>query len=227
MTVLEDLAALKTEALGAIERAGDTAALDDVRVAFLGKKGSLTAVLRAVGSLSTEERPAVGKESNLVRAAIEEALEARKRALASSEMADRLQAEALDVTMPSRRRAPGHRHLISQITSQIVDIFIGLGYQVAEGPEAELDYYNFTALNHPPDHPARGLQDTLYVKDLSGDEAAVTGESDVMLRTHTSPVQVRIMEGQRPPLYVISPGRVYRPDAADPSHLPQFTRISP
>ena len=225
MTVLEDLAALKTEALGAIERAGDTAALDDVRVAFLGKKGSLTAVLRAVGSLSVEERPAVGKESNLVRAAIEEALEARKRALASSEMADRLQAEALDVTMPSRRRAPGHRHLISQITSQIVDIFIGLGYQVAEGPEAELDYYNFTALNHPPDHPARGLQDTLYVKDLSGDEAAVTGESDVMLRTHTSPVQVRVMETQKPPIYTLAPGRVYRRDVADPSHTPQFTQV--
>ncbi len=129
------------------------------------------------------------------------------------------------MTLPGRRHPVGRQHVIGQIMDEIVDIFSGLGYQVAEGPEVELDYYNFTALNHPPDHPARALQDTFYVKDLSGDRAVVEGESDVLLRTHTSPTQVHIMESQKPPIYVLAPGKVYRRDVADPSHLPQFTQV--
>ena len=225
MGALEELRELRDEGLAAIEAAADLDMLDDVRVEYLGRKGSLTAVLRGLGSLPADEKPTVGRESNLVRRALEEALDSRKAALSATAMAERLTAEAVDVTLPARRRAPGRQHLINQITDEIVDIFAGLGYQVAEGPEVELDYYNFEALNHPPDHPARSLQDTLYVCDLSGDEACVTGESDVMLRTHTSPVQVRVMEKQRPPIYVLAPGRVYRRDVADPSHTPQFTQV--
>ena len=129
------------------------------------------------------------------------------------------------MTLPGRAHPVGSRHLIEQIRTEVIDIFLGLGYKIAEGPEVELDYYNFTALNTPPDHPARSLQDTFYVRDLSGEQADIEGESDVLLRTHTSPVQVRVMEKSEPPIYVLAPGKVYRRDIADPSHLPQFTQI--
>jgi phenylalanyl-tRNA synthetase alpha chain len=221
----EELHALSENGMADIETAGDLAALDAVRLVYLGKKGSLTAVLRGLGGLSAEERPAVGKTANEVRERLEAALASRVEALGNVALAARITAEAVDVTQPGRRRAPGHEHLIEQVVREITDIFVGLGYQVAEGPEVELDYYNFTALNTPPDHPARSLQDTFYVRDLSGEEADVLGESDVLLRTHTSPVQVRVMEKRKPPIYVIAPGRVYRRDIADPSHLPQFTQI--
>jgi phenylalanyl-tRNA synthetase alpha chain len=225
MSVLEELDALRERGLADIAAAADLAALDEVRVTYLGRKGSLTAVLRGLGSLSADERPAVGRESNLARRALKDALDARKAALSKAVLEARLTAEALDVTLPSRRRAPGRRHLISQITDEIVDIFIGLGYRVAEGPEVELDYYNFEALNTPADHPARGLQDTFYVRDLSGDVSSVAGESDVQLRPHTSPVQVRVMEELEPPIYILAPGKAYRRDVADPSHTPQFTQV--
>jgi phenylalanyl-tRNA synthetase alpha chain len=221
----EELHALSENGMADIETAGDLAALDAVRLVYLGKKGSLTAVLRGLGGLSAEERPAVGKTANEVRERLEAALASRVEALGNFALAARITAEAVDVTQPGRRRAPGHEHLIEQVVREITDILVGLGYQVAEGPEVELDYYNFTALNTPPDHPARSLQDTFYVRDLSGEEADVLGESDVLLRTHTSPVQVRVMEKRKPPIYVIAPGRVYRRDIADPSHLPQFTQI--
>ncbi|PKQ37507.1 MAG: phenylalanine--tRNA ligase subunit alpha [Actinobacteria bacterium HGW-Actinobacteria-1] len=225
MSIVDELRALEVEALGAIGSVSDLPALEDVRIAFLGKKGSLTAVLRGLGSLPADERPAVGKVSNEVREALERALEARKEELAGAAMADRFIAEAVDVTLPGRLRLPGKRHLINQTVDDIVKVFLGLGYKIAEGPEAELDYYNFTALNHPPEHPARAATDTFYLRDLSGDTAAIEGESDVLLRTHTSPVQVRVMERQQPPIYVLAPGKVYRRDVADPSHLPQFTQI--
>ncbi|HET6350973.1 MAG TPA: phenylalanine--tRNA ligase subunit alpha [Coriobacteriia bacterium] len=225
MGVLEELMRTRDEALAQIAAAADLATLDAVRVAFLGKKGSLTAVLRGLGSLSAEERPAVGKTANEVRVAIEEALDARKSALSAVAMEARLTAEAIDVTLPGRAQPIGSRHLINRITDEITDVFLGLGYTIVEGPEVELDYYNFTALNTPPDHPARSSADTFYVRDLSGDEAIVRGESDVLLRTQTSPVQVRTMEHEKPPIYVIAPGRVYRRDIADPSHLPQFTQV--
>ncbi len=225
MGVAEELEAMRREALAAIAGAIDLARLDVVRVAYLGKKGSLTGILRGLGSLSAEERPVVGKVSNEVRQALEAALEERKSALDASALEERVAADAVDVTLPGRVRMPGREHLINMITREIVDVFVGLGYQVVEGPEAELDYYNFTALNHPPAHPARAASDTFYVRDLSCDGVDATGESDVLLRTHTSPVQIRTMEQVKPPLYVIAPGRVYRRDIADPSHLPQFHQI--
>jgi phenylalanyl-tRNA synthetase alpha chain len=225
MGITEELHDLRDRGLSAVAGADDLASLDAVRVELLGKKGSLTAILRGLGTLSAEERPAVGKVSNEVRTELESALQARHDELASSAMEARIGAEAVDVTLPGRARPVGHRHLIEQIKAEVIGVFLGLGYRVAEGPEVELDYYNFTALNTPPDHPARSLQDTFYVRDLSGDRAAVDGESDVLLRTHTSPVQVRVMEKSKPPIYVLAPGKVYRRDIADPSHLPQFTQI--
>ncbi|NTU71356.1 MAG: phenylalanine--tRNA ligase subunit alpha [Coriobacteriia bacterium] len=225
MSITDQLITLRDEGLAQIAAAGDLAALESVRVSVLGKKGSLTGILRSLGTLSAEERPAAGKVSNEVRVALESALEARHSALAAAALEAQIDAGALDVTLPGRARPIGRRHLIEQIRAEIVEVFLGLGYRIAEGPEVELDYYNFTALNQPPDHPARSLQDTFYVRDLSGEQAAVEGESDVLLRTHTSPVQMRVMESQEPPIYVLAPGKVYRRDVADPSHLPQFTQI--
>ena len=225
MAVIDELVALRAEALGEIEGAADLAALDAARVKFLGKKGSLTSVLRGLGTLPAEERPAVGKVSNEVRQDLETALDERASTLGAAALEARVAAEAVDVTLPGRGRLPGKRHLIQQITAEIVDVFIGLGYRVAEGPEVELDYYNFTALNHPPEHPARAATDTFYIRDLSSEAGSSGGESDVLLRTHTSPVQVRVMERQKPPIYIICPGQVYRRDIADPSHLPQFTQL--
>lgn len=226
MSIVDELQSLKDMTLERIEAASDLVALDSVRVEVLGKKGSLTGVLRGLGSLPAEERPAVGKVSNEVRQAIEQAIDARKAVLGEAALEARVTADAVDVTLPGRKRLPGRKHLINQIIDEIVDIFTGLGYLVAEGPEAELDYYNFTALNHPPTHPARAATDTFYVRDLSEEAAARAGSvTDVLLRTHTSPVQVRVMERQKPPVYVICPGRVYRRDIADPSHLPQFHQV--
>lgn len=225
MGIAEELNGLRDRALADIAGVADIESLEAVRIDVLGKKGSLTAVLRGLGGLSAEERPAAGKAANEVRIALEAALDARRSELSAAELERRIHAEAIDVTLPGRGRPVGSRHLIEQIASEITDIFLGLGYRVAEGPEVELDYYNFTALNTPPDHPARSLQDTFYVRDLSGDLAEVEGESDVLLRTQTSPVQVRVMESQEPPIYIIAPGRVYRRDIADPSHLPQFNQI--
>jgi phenylalanyl-tRNA synthetase alpha chain len=226
MGIIDELESLKAATLERVSDAPDLAALDAVRVGVLGKKGSLTGVLRGLGALPAGERPAVGKVSNEVRAAIEQALDERKAVLAGAALAAQVAADAVDVTLPGRKRLPGRKHLINQIADELVDIFSGLGYLVAEGPEAELDFYNFTALNHPPTHPARSATDTFYVRDLSEEAAGATGPvSDVLLRTHTSPVQVRVMERQKPPVYVICPGRVYRRDIADPSHLPQFHQV--
>lgn len=225
MAISDDLRAIESEALAAVEAAATLEELEGVRIGFLGKKGSLTAVLRGLGGLSAEERPEVGRVSNEVRRALEAALEDRRAGLERQAQASRIVAEAVDVTLPGRSRPLGHQHVLHQVVDEIVEIFSGLGYRVAEGVEVELDYYNFTALNHPADHPARALQDTFYVKDLSGDSAVVKGESDVLLRTHTSPGQVHVMEAQKPPIYVIVPGKVYRRDVADPSHLPQFTQV--
>ena len=225
MGITDALHEQQIRGLAQIASAGDLTALDAVRVAYLGKKGSLTAVLRGLGSLPAEERPVAGKVSNEVRVALESALEARHEELSAAALEAHIGEQAVDVTLPGRGRPVGSRHLIEQIRAEIAEIFLGLGYRIAEGPEVELDYYNFTALNQPPDHPARSLQDTFYVRDLSGEKAVVEGESDVLLRTHTSPVQVHVMEQQEPPIYILAPGKVYRRDTADPSHLPQFTQI--
>ncbi|MCX8007426.1 MAG: phenylalanine--tRNA ligase subunit alpha [Coriobacteriia bacterium] len=225
MDIAGSLIGLRDEALARIAQAPDLESLDAVRVAYLGKKGALTAVLRGLKDLPAEERPAVGRVSNEVRDAVEAALAERRAVLERDLLARRIRAEAVDVTLPGRRRPLGRQHIIHQIVDEIVDVFVGLGYRIAEGPEVELDYYNFTALNHPPEHPARAATDTFYVKDQSGGATGAGLESEVLLRTHTSPVQVRVMEKQQPPIYVLAPGKVFRRDVADPSHLPQFTQI--
>ena len=225
MSLLENIEQQRSEALGLIAAATTTAALEQVRIGVLGKKGSLTALLRGMGQIPQEERAQVGSAVNLVRDAVEQALTERQAELGSSELEQRISASAVDVTLPGRAHPIGTQHLISRLTDEIVEIFRGIGYQVVEGTEVETDYYNFTALNTPADHPARGMQDTFYVVDRSGDVAAVKGESDVLLRTQTSGVQVHTMETQELPIYILAPGRVYRRDVADPSHLPQFTQI--
>lgn len=225
MAITEELAALEAETLAAIEAADTTDALEEVRVRVLGKAGTLTGYLRSMGSVPKEERAAVGKAVNETRVAVEEALGARKAVLEGAELAAAIDAAAVDVTLPGRAQQMGTRHLINGIIDEVSDIFMGLGYRVYEGSEIETDYYNFTALNAPADHPSRSMQDTFYVRDLSGDASRVRGESDVLLRTQTSGVQVHVMEDQPLPIYMIAPGKVYRRDVADPSHLPQFHQI--
>lgn len=225
MTIIEELAQLRVATLADIECAESSAALDEVRVRVTGKSGTLTGYLRQMGQIPPEERATVGKTANAVRNEVEAALESRKKVLAAAELEASIAASAVDVTLPGRSQQIGARHLISRISDEICDVFLGLGYTVATGPEVETDYYNFTALNAPADHPSRSMQDTFYVRDLSGDAAAVRGESDVLLRTQTSGVQVHVMESQKPPIYIVAPGKVYRRDVADPSHLPQFTQI--
>jgi len=219
------IAALRAEFLAAISRAKDSHTLDQVRIDALGKSGIITSYLGSIGKLPPPQRAFVGKTANEIRAHIEEALEARRLELAASELTAAIDARAVDITLPGRAQQMGTRHLISRINDEIAEIFLGLGYSVAQGPEVETDYYNFEALNAPPDHPSRGLADTFYVRDLSGAASAVAGESDVLLRTQTSGVQVHVMEQQKPPIYIIAPGKVYRRDVADPSHLPQFTQV--
>ncbi len=225
MGIIEQLHQMKGQALERISAAQDLSGLDATRVEFLGKKGSLTSILRGLGSLPADERPMVGKVSNEVRVELESAIDTRREELRTMELEAKVASDAVDVTLPGRVRMPGREHLIERITREVVEIFVGLGYRVAEGPEVELAYYNFTALNTPEAHPARSASDTFYVRDLSSAEVSATGESDVLLRTHTSPAQVRVMEAQKPPIYIVVPGKVYRPDAPDPSHLPQFTQV--
>ena len=225
MAIVDEINALQAETLAAIDAADSTAALEQVRVGVLGKQGTLTGYLRSMGSVPKEERASVGKTVNVARNAVESALAARKETLARAELSAKIADSAVDVTLPGRAQQVGSRHLISRITDEIAEVFMGIGYSVASGNEVENDYYNFEALNTPPDHPARGMQDTFYVVDRSGDKAAVRGESDVLLRTQTSGVQAHVMEEQEPPIYIIAPGKVYRRDVADPSHLPQFNQI--
>ena len=225
MALVDELTELREQTLAAIAEARDTSALEQVRVSVLGKKGTLTGYLRSMGQIAKEERAAVGKMANDVRRAVEEALDASKANLERQELLAKMDAEAVDVTLPGRAQQQGTRHLINAIIEEVSDIFLGMGYSVVTGPEAETDYYNFEALNAPADHPSRGMQDTFYLVDRSGDVSRVRGESDVLLRSQTSGVQVHTMEENRPPLYIISPGKVYRRDVADPSHLPQFHQI--
>jgi phenylalanyl-tRNA synthetase alpha chain len=225
MSRLETIENARAAMLARIAEAADTTALEQVRVEALGKKGLLTAFLRGMGEVPPEERGAIGKAVNQARDEVESALAARRDGLASAELAARISAEALDITLPGRARPIGTQHLISRLTDEIIEVFRGIGYRVADGPEIDTCYYNFDALNAPPDHPSRGLQDTFYVVDRSGDVAAIRGESDVLLRPQTSAVQVHTMEESELPIYILAPGRVYRRDVADPTHLPQFTQI--
>ena len=207
----EKLQSIKAQALAAIE--ADGADLEQIRIQYLGKKGDLTAVLRGMGALSAEERPIIGQVANDVRAAIEAALKVKAEAQQNAELEKRLISEKIDVTMPSKASAPGKLHPLIQVQRTIEDIFIGMGFSIAEGPEVEYDYYNFQALNIPENHPARDTQDTFYITE------------NILLRSQTSPVQVRTMEHQKPPIRIISPGRVYRSDAVDATHSPLFHQI--
>ncbi|MCI1666359.1 MAG: phenylalanine--tRNA ligase subunit alpha [Atopobiaceae bacterium] len=225
--MIDDLKAIEAQAAKGISGAPTLDDLDRIRVAVTGKKGSLTGVLRSMGAVPPEQRPQVGKFANEVRGRVEEALEARRVELSHAAMQARIAADAVDVTLPGRRPQVGSQHLISQIVEEMEQIFCGMGYRVMDGPQVETTYYNFTALNAPEDHPSRSARDTFYVVDNApeGKEAHVQGESDVLLRTQTSGVQVHTMEEHEPPIYMICPGTVYRPDTADACHLPQFTQI--
>ena len=211
---MPDLQQLRAEAEAAIGAAGSASELEELRVRYLGRKSQLTQALRSIGELPPEQRGAVGKEANEVRRALEGLVERRAAELEASELDRRLAEDRLDVTLPGDPPMPvGHLHLVSEIRRRMEDIFVGLGFSVLEGPEVEYDYYNFTALNHPPEHPARQRQDTFYFRD------------SVLLRTHTSPMQVRAMEAQEPPIYVVVPGRTYRPDTPDATHVPMFHQL--
>jgi phenylalanyl-tRNA synthetase alpha chain len=204
---------IRTEAEAAIGAAGSAAEVERLRVRYLGRKAELTQMLRSIKDLPPEQRGPVGWGGNEVKLALEALLEQRATALEAAELDARLGSDAIDITLPGDppQRA-GHLHLITETRREIEDVFVGLGFSVAEGPEVEYDYYNFTALNHPPDHPARMLQDTFYLSD------------DVLLRTHTSPMQIRAMEQQEPPIYIVVPGKVYRRDH-DATHTPMFHQI--
>jgi phenylalanyl-tRNA synthetase alpha chain len=223
--LIDDLEALRQNTIERVAAAQTLAELDEVRVEVIGKQGTLTAYLRSMGQVEPDQRAQVGKAVNAARATVEGAIEAAKAALETAALEAAIDAAAVDITLPGRAQQMGTRHLINAITDEISQIFLGLGYSVANGPEVETDYYNFTALNAPADHPSRSMQDTFYVHDLSGDTSRVKGESDVLLRTQTSGVQVHAMEDCELPIYIIAPGKVYRRDVADPSHLPQFHQI--
>ena len=207
----EKLKQIRDAALSAME--ANDADLEQIRIRFLGKKGELTSVLRGMGALSAEERPVIGQIANEVRAEIEEALAKKTLLLKEKLLEQKLKSEKIDITMPAAAMRAGHLHPLTKVQRTIEDIFIGMGFSIAEGPEVEYDYYNFQALNIPENHPARDTQDTFYITD------------NILLRSQTSPVQVRTMEKQKPPIRVISPGRVYRSDAVDATHSPLFHQI--
>ncbi|MFD3156123.1 phenylalanine--tRNA ligase subunit alpha [Haloimpatiens sp. FM7330] len=209
----EKLELIKNAALEQLEKAVSIAELDGIRVKFLGKKGELTQILRGMGKLSKEERPVVGKLANEVRQYLEKAIGDASEEIKSKEKQDRLQKEVIDISMPGRKQTVGKRHPLDLTLEQMKNIFISMGFSIEEGPEVELDYYNFEALNIPKDHPARGEQDTFYIND------------NVVLRTQTSPIQIRTMENQKPPIKMISPGKVYRSDDLDATHSPIFYQM--
>ena len=209
----DQLDQLEAQAAQEIAAAADAAALEDLRVGLLGKKGRLSGVLGAMGKLPGDERPLVGQRANVLKEQVQTLLSDRLKAVKSSAMAERIASETLDVTMPASFTPVGHRHPLISTVEEIVDIFSGLGYQVEEGPEIESDFYNFTALNIPEHHPARDMQDTFYLDDHQ------------LLRTHTSPVQIRHLENNAPPIRIIAPGRVYRRDAVDATHSPVFHQV--
>ncbi len=235
---------ISNEAQEAIASASSTEELEALRVRFLGRKAELTQILRGISELPTDQRGPVGKAGNQARQALESQLDARASELDSSEIDARLAEDRVDVTLPGAPVMPAaSRSLLQRTMREIEDVFVGLGYRVMEGPEVELDYYNFTALNHPPGHPARMAQDTFYVDpaslspqlridpapsypgDRASGESLPPGPEDVVLRTHTSPMQVRAMETQEPPIFIVVPGRCYRSDPFDATHSPVFHQI--
>ena len=211
----QQLEQIKQSALLALEEASTPAALEEIRVRFLGKKGEVTAVLKQMGKLSAEERPIMGQLANTVRANIEEKLEVRKAEIDTLVLEAKLSEEAVDVTIPGEEIIMGHQHPMNQVLDQIKEIFVGLGYQVVDGPEVELASYNFTRLNIEEGHPSRDRSDTFYFNE----------EDSILLRTQTSPMQIRFMETHKPPLCMLAPGRVFRKDEADATHSPMFHQI--
>ena len=209
----DQLDALEAEAAEAISSAADAEALEQLRIGLLGKKGRLSGVLGAMGKLPGDERPLVGQRANVLKSQVQTLLSDRLQSVKQVAMEARIAAETLDVTAPAQGVPMGHRHPLITTTEEIVDLFCGLGYRVVEGPEVETDHHNFTALNIPPDHPARDMQDTFYLKD------------NLLLRTHTSPVQIRHLESHAPPVRIVAPGRVYRRDAVDATHSPVFHQV--
>ena len=211
----EQLEKLQQDALAQINAAEELKELQDIRVAYLGKKGSITGVLKGMGKLSPEERPVIGEVANKVRNTITDAIEEKSQKLEEIALNKQLEAETIDVTLPGRKVQAGGPHLLTSIVEEIEDLFIGMGYEVKEGPEVETDYFNFEALNLPKDHPARDMQDSFYITN------------ELLLRTHTSPVQARTMKeykGEKP-FKMICPGKVYRRDSDDATHSHQFTQI--
>lgn len=204
---------IKAAALEVLENAVDMDALEEARIKFLGKKGELTAVLKGMGALSPEERPQIGALANEIRSAIENHIDTKKSEIASKLEEAKLKSEVLDVTMPGKAQKKGELHPLTKVMNNIKNTFIGMGFEIAEGPEVETDYYNFEALNIPENHPARDTQDTFYVSD------------SILLRTQTSGMQIRYMENKKPPIRMIAPGKVYRSDALDATHSPVFHQI--
>ncbi len=209
----EKLEAIRRAAEKELGQAASRQTLEDLRIRYLGKKGELTSILKQMGTLSAQERPVIGQLANEIRTRIEDELTGRAAEIEKAETEKRLQREKIDVTLPGKRHELGHKHPLSLELDEIKEIFVGLGFDIVSGPEVEYDYYNFEALNIPKDHPARDTQDTFYISD------------SILLRTQTSPVQVRTMERQKPPIRIISPGRVYRSDAVDATHSPLFHQI--
>ena len=207
---LEEIRAAAHEALAG---AADIDALEQLRIKYLGKKGEITAVLKGMGKLTAEERPVIGALANEVRTQVESMIETKKAEIAAKLEEIKLKAEVIDVTMPGKAQERGELHPLTKVMNNIKDTLIGMGFEIADGPEVELDYYNFEALNIPKNHPARDTQDTFYVSD------------NVVLRTQTSGMQVRVMEKQKPPIRIIAPGKVYRSDAVDATHSPVFHQI--
>jgi phenylalanyl-tRNA synthetase alpha chain len=214
----DQLESLEAEAAAAIAAATDAAALEELRVGLLGKKGRLSGVLGAMGRLPADERPLVGQRANGLKEQVQGLLAQRLAAVRSAALAARLEGERIDVTAPASYVPPGRRHPLISTVEEIVDLFAGLGYRVAEGPEIETDHHNFTALNIPPHHPARDMQDTFYLP------ASADGV-ERLLRTHTSPVQIRHLEAHAPPVRIVAPGRVFRRDAVDATHSPVFHQV--
>lgn len=204
---------IRNLALAELQDASSMEELEQIRVKYLGKKGELTLVLRGMGGLSKEERPVMGKLANEVRDSIENALEENKSVIKEKEKNIRLAQEVVDVTLPGKSKKVGHKHPLTKVLDEIKDIFLGMGYKIAEGPEVETVYHNFDALNAPKDHPSRELSDTFYITE------------NILLRTQTSPVQIRTMHNSKPPIRVISPGRCFRSDEIDATHSPMFHQL--
>ena len=209
----EEIAKIKEDSTSLISNCNKLKELNDLRVKYLGKKGELTLILRGMGKLNPEERPVIGSMVNEVRVDIENLIEEKEKEFKNQEMLKRLQNENIDVTEPSKKTNIGSLHPITKIIDEVEEIFLGMGYKIADGPEVEKAIYNFDKLNTPPDHPARDIQDTFYITD------------DIVLRSQTSPVQARVMENQKPPIKIICPGAVYRSDSVDATHSPVFHQI--